>query len=136
MLIPADQFNNQKILEIYKAAYIDAQMDDDGDVCATVDGIKFIARTLDDRPFFVISALFGSRPDATREQLLEFANRINYETILVRCCIPNLSPPAVYFDHYTMTAGGITGEEVIRVSQRFVKVIQDTSSLDTDNLLE
>jgi len=135
MLIERDDLTNEKILEIYKAAFIEAEMDDDGVVVVTIEGIHLRARVLDERPFFALSAGFGLKDGADRMQALEMANRFNDKLIMVRCSIPEDDEVFAYFDHFTMTEGGISAEEIVRVTQRFARIIRDgITEYDADGL--
>jgi len=42
MLIPQESFNNQSVLDMYKAAYVEASMQDDGEVKADIAGVKVL----------------------------------------------------------------------------------------------
>lgn len=137
MLIDKNDFNNQSLYEVYKNAYMSPEQADDGDIRLNVDDINMRARALEDRPFLVLSTGFGLKEDATREQVLEFCNRLNDKMIMIRCCYPEgVAEPMIYIDHFTMTEGGITGEEIVALTHRFVKVIRDGfSDHDTDGII-
>lgn len=137
MLISKADFNDQKVFEIFQAAYMDVKMDDDGDVIAMIDGIRVRALAAKDRPFFIVSGMYAAKEGTTREQLLELANRFNDQMIMVRCSIPKIERPMVYFDHFTMTEGGITAEEIVRVTQRFAKIMREgIQSCDTEDIIK
>jgi hypothetical protein len=57
--------------------------------------------------------------------------------IMVRCSVPGNAPqPMLWVDHFTMTEGGITGEEIVAVTRRFVKVIRDSfMQHDSDDII-
>lgn len=136
MLIEKDAFNDQTLLEVYKNAYMQPTQDDDGRVKLHIDGINMSARAMPDRPFFVLSTGFGLKDSATRIQSLELCNRVNDNMIMIRCCIPEGVDDVIYIDHFTMTEGGITGEEIVAATRRFVKVIRDGfSEYDTDDII-
>ena len=137
MLIEKDAFNDAALFEIYKNAYMQPAQDDDGHVRLVVEGVNMSARALPDRPFFVLSTGFMLKPEATRLQSLELCNRVNDHMVMIRCCIPDAADrPVFYIDHFTMTEGGITGEEIVAATHRFVKVIKDGfSEYDTDDIV-
>lgn len=136
-LIDKDELNNQKVLEIYKNAYMDAEMDDDGEIKCVVDGFKLYANVMEDRPFFVLRTMFTIKPEAGRMQVLELCNRLNDHMIMIRCCLPENAPnPMLYIDHFTMTEGGISGEEIVMATRRFMKVITDgIGEYDIDHIM-
>ncbi|TLM76823.1 MAG: hypothetical protein FDZ70_06080 [Actinobacteria bacterium] len=135
--ISKEELNNQKLLEVYKSAYMEAEMDDDGEIKCVVDGFRLYANVMPDRPFFVLRTMFTIKPEAQRAQILELCNRLNDHMIMIRCCLPDAAPhPTLYIDHFTMTEGGISGEEIVGVTRRFMKVITDgISEYDTDDIM-
>ena len=137
MLIGKDELNNAKIFEVYNNAYMNPEMDTDGEIKVMIDGFKVFAQALADRPFFVLRAMFGIKPEATRQQALELANHLNDHMIMIRCCIPDaIDRPSLYIDHFTMTEGGISAEEMIAVTRRFMKVIEDgVFQYDTEHIM-
>ena len=137
MLIEKNDFNDQTLYEVYKNAYMSPEQDDDGRVRLVVDNVHLSARAMADKPFLALSTSFGLKPEATRMQSLELANRINDKMIMVRCSIPETEKdPFIWIDHFTMTEGGITGEEIVALTRRFVKVILDGfRELDTEDIV-
>ena len=137
MLIEKDACNDSALFEIYKSAYMQPSQDDDGHVKLVVDGIHLSARALPDRPYFALSTVFGVKSEAARLQCLELCNRLNDHMIMIRFCVPEAADEqCIYVDHFTVTEGGITGEEIVAVTHRFAKVIRDGfSKYDTDDII-
>ncbi len=137
MLIKSDEFSSQVLYGIYRDAYMEPSVDDDGDVLLRVEGLRISATSMPDRHFLVLRTGFGLKPTAEREQCLELANRLNDNMVLIRCSVPTPAPTQILFvDHFTMTVGGITGEEVVAVTRRFCCVIRDgLREYDTDHLV-
>ena len=138
MLIAKEDFNNDKVFEVYQAAFMSPEKQDDGSVKVVIDGMKVFAEAMADRPFFVLRAMFGLQETASRSQVLELCNRINDHMIMVRCCYPEASPrPLLWFDHFTMTEGGITGEEIIGLTRRMASVVTDAmAGYDKENIVK
>jgi hypothetical protein len=137
LMIEKSEFTAQALLDIYKTAYMDATMDDDGDISVKIDGIKVGAIADPDRGFFSLRAIFGVRPTATRQQILELCNRLNDHLVMARFCLPDATPePCMYVDHFTVLEGGITGEEVVNATRRIVTVIGGGfARYDTDDVI-
>lgn len=137
MLIKTDEFGSQVLYGIYRDAHMEPTVDDDGDLLLRVDGLRICVTAMPDRPFLVLRAGFKLKPTAQREECLELANRLNDNMVLIRCCIPTpAATPVLFIDHFTMTVGGITGEEVVAVTRRFCRVIGDgLREYDTDHLV-
>lgn len=134
MLIDEASFNNQSVLDVYKSAYMDAAMQDDGEVKVDVDGIKVFASVDQPRALFIVRALFGVRPGSARTDVLEFVNGANLGLIMIRCYVTN-ETNVIVFDHTTDTKGGISGEEIIDVTRRFATLVRGACALDTKNVV-
>lgn len=137
MLIEKTGLDNNKVLQVYRGAFMDADLDSDGDVRVKVDGLTVLARATSDRPFFVLTALFTVKPGASRRQVIDLCNRVNDHMIMIRCSCPEaIEKPVMYVDHWTMTEGGISAEEIVAATRRFASVIFDGfEQYDTESIL-
>lgn len=136
-LISKDEFTGEKLLEIYKQAYYDANLGSDGSIVLVIDGLRVIAK-VESAPRFLMTLACGItvKPQATRQQVLEFCNRINDKLIMVRACYPEAaSTPVLWLDHCIDTEAGVTAEEMIDETRRFVKIIPSIPPHDTEGLL-
>lgn len=79
--------------------------------------------------------LFTVAPDTSREQLIEFCNRINYDLVIVRAAGAAGPPPFLVLDHYLLTQAGVTGRQVVGQTRRFCSALDAIGPLDTDKLL-
>ncbi len=138
MLIPMEEFDNQRLFQVYQSAFMAPMLNASGQIQLVVNGVIILARTTPNpQPFFIVSAMLGFKPDASRLQKLEFCNRVNDKMIMARCCVPEILPEAVWVDHWTTTEGGITGPEVVGATRRFATVVIDGCRLqDTDHILK
>jgi len=134
MLIPQESFNNQSVLDIYKAAYVEASMQDDGEIKADMAGVKVFANVDQARSLFTVRALFAARPGSARTDILEFCNGVNLALIMIRAYV-TAETNVIVFDHTTDTKGGVTGEEVIDVTRRFADLIRGACALDAKNVV-
>jgi hypothetical protein len=134
MLIPQESFNNQTVLDIYKAAYMEASMQDDGEVKVDVGGVKVFANVDQARTLFTVRALFGAKPGSARNDILEFCNGVNLALIMIRAYV-TAETNVIIFDHTTDTKGGITGEEIVDVTRRFGDLVRGACGLDTKNVV-
>ena len=135
-VISNEELSGQKLLEIFKNAYMDAELDSDGDVRLTLDGIKVLITMDQSRKLIHFISIFGVKPGANRQQILELCNRINDRLILIRAAYPSALPsPAVMLDHYLVTEAGITGVELVDDVRRFRTVISSVPPLNTDGIL-
>jgi hypothetical protein len=135
-VISNEELTSQRLLDIFRNAYMDAQLDSDGDVRLTLDGIKILVTVDQSRKLIHLISIFGVKPGATRQQVLELCNRINDRLILIRAAFPSALPsPAVMLDHYLVTEAGLTGVEIVDDVRRFRTVISSVPPLNTDQIL-
>lgn len=135
-VISNEELSGHKLLEIFKNAYMDAELDSDGDVRLTLDGIKVLVTMDQSRKLIHLISIFGVKPGASRQQLLELCNRINDRLILIRAAYPSALPsPALMLDHYLVTEAGVTAVEIIDDVRRFRTVIGSVPPLNTDGIL-
>ncbi len=138
-LIPKAEFNTQRLLQVYQSAFMEPTLDASGQVRIVLNGVIVLARASEvpGQPFLILAAMFAAKPDAPRLQKLELCNRLNDKMVMVRCCIPDVNQGTLWIDHYTITEGGITGEEIVAATRRFATVIVDGARLqDTEHILK
>lgn len=135
-VIRSDELSGPRLLEIFRSAYLDGELDSDGDVRLTLDGIKVLVTVDVSRKLLHYLSIFGVKPGATRQQVLELCNRINDRLILIRAAYPSALPsPAVMLDHYLVTEAGVTPVEIVDDVRRFRNVIGSVPPLNTDDIL-
>ena len=135
-MIGGEELTGHKLLEIFKGAYMDAQLDSDGDVRLALDGIKVLITVDQSRKLVHFISIFGVKPEATRQQVLELCNRINDRLILIRAAYPAALPsPALMLDHYVVTEAGVSPTEIVDDVRRFRSVISSVPPLNTDDIL-
>lgn len=132
----SEELSGPRLLEIFRGAYLDGELDSDGDVRLTLDGIKVLVTVDVSRKLIHFISIFGVKPGAARQQVLELCNRINDRLILIRAAYPSALPsPAVMLDHYVVTEAGVTAVEVVDDVRRFRTVIGSVPPLNTEDIL-
>lgn len=135
-VIRNEELTGAGLLQIFRNAYLEGELDSDGDVRLTLDGIKVLVTVDQSRKLIHFISIFGVKPGATRQQILELCNRINDRLILVRAAYPSALPsPAVMLDHYVVTEAGVTAVEIVDDVRRFRTVISSVPPLNTDDIL-
>jgi len=137
MLIEKNDINNQALLGVFRSAYIDASMDDDGELEVDLDGMRIFVDVSKDKGFLMLRSMYGLKDDTLRTQALELCNRLNDKMVMVRfCCPAAVDHLILYADHFTVLEGGITGQEIVSLIRRFHSVIQEgIGSNDTEDVL-
>jgi hypothetical protein len=135
-LMTKEEFTTQKLFEVYKQAFMEPHMEDNGEVKVLVSGVKVYAKVDEARFLLMLKALYGVKPEASRVQVLELCNRINDQMILVRACYPSVAPfPMLYLDHYVDTEAGFTAEEAVDETRRFASVCTGIGLHDAEHIL-
>ncbi len=135
-VIGLDELTGSKLLEIYQNAYIDAQLDPDGDIRISLDGLKIFVSVDQGKKVMRLFTMFGAKPGTARQQLLELCNRINDGLLMIRATYPSALPtPALLLDHYVVTEAGLTGLEIVDETRRFRVVVGSVPPLDTEGIL-
>jgi len=135
-MIRGDELTGPRLLEIFRRAYIDGELDSEGDVRLTIDGIKILVTVDSQRKLLHFISIFGVKPSATRQQVLDLCNRINDRLILIRAAYPSALPsPAMMLDHYVVTEAGVSEVEIVDDVRRFRNVIGSVPPLNTDDIL-
>jgi len=135
-VIAKDDLTIARIMEIYKGAYIGAEIGADGDIKLELEGLKVFVKVDPTKKILRFYSLFGAKPEATRQQMLELCNRINDGLVLLRASCPAALPhPALWLDHDLDTEAGLTGLEIVDETRRFRTVFANIPPLDTDHIL-
>ena len=92
--------------------------DDDGDLRVTDGGVRCFVMPKDGR--IRLLSLFGSKAGECTSELLEFANRVNDEYIMVRVSIG--SNGAIMFDYDILVKGGVTKQAIVLATKRFLSI--------------
>jgi|SRR5450759_2314433 Putative bacterial sensory transduction regulator len=135
-VIAMDDLTVARLTEIYRAAYMNPEVGDNGDIKLQLDGLKVIVKVEPTKKFLRHYLLFGTKPGTTRQQMLELCNRINDGLVMVRASCPAVFPnPMLWIDHDLDTEAGLTGLEVVDETRRFRTIFASVPPLDTDHIL-
>ncbi len=136
-LYTKEEFTTEMLDEVYKRAFMDPHVEENGEVKIVVGGVKVYAKVEGDPRFLLrLTAVYGVKPDATRQQVLELCNRVNDKLILVRACYPEIATsPMLWIDHYLDTTAGLTAEEAVDETRRFASVCSGIGMHDVENIL-
>lgn len=131
-----DELTSAKVVEIFKQAFMDASIDSDGDVAINMEGLRLFAILDPQKGMMRLLGIFQFKPQAHRQQTLDFCNRVNEQLIMVRASTPTPAPNRLLLDHYVVTDVGLTGEEIVDETRRFRTVVVSALQLDNDGVLQ
>jgi hypothetical protein len=135
-IISKEELTIPRLMEIYKGAYMGAEVGADGDIKLELEGLKVFVKVEPEKKILRLYSLFGAKPGTNRQQMLELCNRINDGLVMLRASCPAALPqPALWLDHDLDTEAGLTGLEVVDETRRFRTIFQNIPPLDTDHIL-
>jgi hypothetical protein len=136
-VITREEMTIPRLHEVYRQAYMNAEIGTDGDIKLELDGVKLFAKVEVEKKILRFYALFGIKPGTSRQQVLELCNRINDGLVMLRAACPAAFPePALWLDHDLDIESGMTAEDIVSETRRFRTVIPAISGVDTENIIK
>jgi hypothetical protein len=117
-LIMTDNLSKDLLKELYEAAFMTTEFDDDGDLRVGDDGIK--CYVFPKEKHIKLMSIFGAEEGAEHAALMEFANQVNLEYIIVRVAISDKD--SIFFESTIPVDGGITKKAVVLATKRFLSI--------------
>jgi hypothetical protein len=117
---------------LFEEAYMEASIDTDGDLIVK-DNYRCYLRPDPDGRLISIYAIFGANPDATPEDKLAYANRVNDQVKLIRGSVSGNGK--FFFDYYLSVEGGISKRAVVMSVRRFFSCLGSALREDTANVV-
>ncbi|OPX23118.1 MAG: hypothetical protein B1H04_04080 [Planctomycetales bacterium 4484_123] len=119
-IVYPEQITAEMLKGLYDSAFMDARIDDAGDL-RVKDGYWCFVLPPKQGTSIRLQALFAASEAATRQQRLEFANRVNDEITTVRACVN--SAGGFTFDYYIPVDGGVTAKSIVLATKFFLRVL-------------
>jgi hypothetical protein len=134
-IVPATDVTIANLQELLSSSYVNNELDADGRILATTDSGLKVFITLNEANKLVKFALgFRIKDDASEEQKLGLANRINDKVILVRYAIP--APEVLVADYFLPYGQGIIPTQVVNSLKLLDKVcLAGIREHDTDGIV-
>ena len=113
-----EQVNTQRLLELYKQAFIEVELTDSNSLMINPTGRMVIHQYINpDRKTIVFRMGFGLNEEAPMLAKLELANRINNGVGLVRVAVQNAS--TLIADYELPYSQGVLSEQIIKTTLSF-----------------
>ena len=134
-LIPEKDVTLVRLLEVFEAAFVENDVDDDGDLVIRTENNTKIFVSLDDRNKLVrFTALYGLRDEAPDEEKIALANTLNDNIVFVRFSAGHNS--ALICDYYLPFNGAISPLHVVTVTRLFNRIVASSlGEYDTADIL-
>jgi len=134
-LIPEREVSLVRLQEVFEAAFVENDVDDDGDLLIRTENGTKIFITLDEHNKLVrFTSLYGLRADGDEDAKKELANSLNDNIVFVRFSLSSNS--ALICDYYLPYNGAVAPLHIVTATRLFNRIV--TSSLgeyDTSDLL-
>jgi Putative bacterial sensory transduction regulator len=131
-LFKPDNLSQDALQEVFDAALLEIERDDDGDVVVH-DKYRVIVSPHGDK-FIRFTAAFGIKEEAGEEASFALCNRINDGLVVIRASIHD--PTTLVIDWYLPVVGGITKKAVVRAVRTFNELLGEMGQYDTDDIIE
>lgn len=131
ILFPASATVHE-LKRLFDGAFMDASIDDDGDLIIEDDYRCFLRPDLDGR-FLAASAIFDASRHSDEQAKMRFVNRVNDGLMMIRASLT--SDGRLYFDYYIPIEGGITRKAVVLAVRRFLSYLAAAMEQDTEDVV-
>jgi len=114
------EVTQKRIRTILKAAYIDVEFDEDGDLRIEDGGLKTFIRVDTKRKLITYFSIWSMKKSVSDVKKYRFVNTLNDEVIFVRFTV--LRSTRLYCDHQLLYEGGIAPRTIVDNYRLFQKV--------------
>jgi len=134
--IPEDQVTPPTLQSFFKAAFMKADVDEDGDIKVKSDaGITVWISIEAERKLLKYVATYGFKDDTSEEERLQLVNTLNDNVILVRFSVPR--DDVLMADYYLYYEEGIIPYQIVNTLRHFANItVKAIREYDTEDLIE
>ena len=134
-LIPEKDVSLAQLQSIFEAAFVENDVDDDGDLYIRTENNTKIFVSLDERNKVIrFTALYGLRSDASEAEKTVLANALNDNIVFVR--FSTTSRSSLVCDYYLPYNGAVSPLHVVTVTRLFNCIIASSlGEYDTADIL-
>ena len=131
-LLYPENITKEGLKDLFVAAYMDASLDEDGDVLIKEAYRAYLIPSQDAVWIRVYSPFKGSET-ATLEDKLAYVNKVNADLIIVRAYVTDKG--GFIFEEYLPVEGGITKRAIVLAVRRFNRMLESAIRADEKNVL-
>jgi hypothetical protein len=131
-LLYPENITKEGLRDLFVAAYMDASLDEDGDVLVKESYRSYLVPG-QDAAWIRLYSPFKGNESATLADKLAWANRINAELIVVRTYVTDKG--GFVFEEYLPVEGGITKRALVLATRRFHRMLESAVRSDDKNVL-
>jgi len=123
-MITPDNLSKELLKSVLEAAYMDVSFDKDGDIKVKEKVTCFVFPNEKWKDRVTLCAIFGFKPNVSREERLECANRINSEYAIIRAVVGKNDTLRFTYD-VLLEGGGISRKAFVLQLKRFCSIPHD-----------
>jgi len=131
-LVYPENVTKEGLRDLFVAAYMDATLDEDGDVLVKESYRSYLVPSQDAAWIRLYSPFKGSE-SATLEDKLAYCNKINADMIIVRTYVTDKG--GFIFEEYLPVEGGITKRAIVLAVRRFHRMLESAIRADDKNVM-
>ncbi len=134
-LIPEKDVSLAQLQTVFEAAFVENDVDDDGDLYIRTENNTKIFISLDERNKVIrFTALYGLRDDALEADKIALANALNDHIVFVRFSATSRS--SLVCDYYLPFNGAVSPLHIVTVTRLFNRIIASSlSEYDSADIL-
>lgn len=134
-VIAASDVSLESLQQHLNEAYVNGEIDDQDRILVTTDnGLKVLISLNQDNKLIKFALGFRIKEEASEEQVLRLANRINDKIILVRCAVP--SDEVLVADYFLPYGQGIQPLQIVNSLKLLDRVcLAAIREQDTDKII-
>jgi hypothetical protein len=131
-LLYPENVTKEGLKDLFVAAYMDASLDEDGDVLIKEQYRSYLIPS-SDAAWIRLYSPFKGNPEATNDDKLAYANKVNKDLIIVRAYVNDNG--GFIFEEYLPVEGGITKRALVFAVRRFHRMLETAIRSDEKNVL-
>lgn len=131
-LVYPENVTKEGLRDLFVAAYMDASIDEDGDVLVKESYRSYLVPS-QDAAWIRLYSPFKGNESATLEDKVTYANKINADLIIVRAYVTDKG--GFIFEEYLPVEGGITKRAIVLAVRRFHRMLESAIRADEKNVL-
>jgi hypothetical protein len=131
-LVYPETVTKEALRDLFVAAYMDASLDEDGDVMVR-EGYRSYLIPSQDGAWIRIYSPFKGLDTASLEDKLAYVNKVNSDLIIVRAYVTDKG--GFIFEEYLPVEGGITKRALVLAVRRFHRMLESAIRADEKNVL-
>jgi hypothetical protein len=131
-LLYPENITKEGLRDLFVAAYMDASIDEDGDVLVKESYRSYLVPSQDAAWIRLYSPFKGNEATALEDKLA-YANKVNADLIIVRAYVTEKG--GFIFEEYLPVEGGITKRALVLAVRRFHRMLESAIRADEKNVL-